>query len=342
MLTRRSFSALLPAGALAYCPGGAAAQGGNASGAASFPTGLVRIIVPFPPGGGTDVLARLLGSNLQNLWGQSVILENRPGAAGLIGARAVAAAAPDGHTLLMASTGAILAMAAAPAEGAPAGAGAGARDIARELAPVSLVAAPPYILVTNPSVPAATAAELIAQAKQHPGALSFGSSGVGSASHLSGALFAQMAGVELLHVPYRGTAPAVTDLLGGRIALMFAPALTVTPHLAAGTLRALAVTAGRRSALFPEIPPIAETGLPNYESLGWFGLFAPAGTPPAILAKISTDVGNVLRTAEAKQRLAEQGAEPAPNTPEEFLAFVRVDVAKWLALTEKAGIRISN
>jgi tripartite-type tricarboxylate transporter receptor subunit TctC len=143
-------------------------------------------------------------------------------------------------------------------------------------------------------------------------------------------------------VPYRGTAPAVTDLLGGRIALMFAPALTVTPHLAAGTLRALGVTAGRRSALFPEIPPIAQTGLPDYESLGWFGLFAPAGTPPAIVAKISTDVGNVLRTAEAKQRLAEQGAEPAPNTPEEFLQFVRVDVAKWLALTEKAGIRISN
>jgi tripartite-type tricarboxylate transporter receptor subunit TctC len=342
MLTRRIFSVLLPAAALGLWARDGAAQGNNSSSASNFPTGLVRIIVPFPPGGGTDVLARLLSSNLQNLWGQSVILENRPGAAGLIGTRAVAAAAPDGHTLLMASTGAILALASAPAEGAAATPGAGGRDIARELAPVSLVAAPPYILVTHPSVPAATAAELIQHAKRHPGALSFGSSGVGSASHLSGALFAQMAGIELLHVPYRGTAPAVTDLLGGRIALMFAPALTVTPHLAAGTLRALGVTAGRRSALFPEIPPIAETGLPDYESLGWFGLFAPAGTPRETVAKISADVGNLLRSAEAKQRLAEQGAEPAPNSPEEFLAFVRADLTKWLTLTEKAGIRISN
>jgi tripartite-type tricarboxylate transporter receptor subunit TctC len=341
MLTRRIFSVLLAAAALGHRPRGVAAQGGTSSGGAlSFPNGLVRIIVPFPPGGGTDVLARLLSSNLQNLWGQSVILENRPGAAGLIGTRAVAAAAPDGHTLLMASTGAILALASTQGDGA--GASPGGRDIARELAPVSLVAAPPYILVTHRDVPAATSAELIQHAKQHPGALSFGSSGVGSASHLSGALFAQMAGIELLHVPYRGTAPAVTDLLGGRIALMFAPALTVAPHLAAGTLRALGVTAARRSALFPEIPTVAETGLPDYESLGWFGLFAPAGTPRDLVAKISADVGTVLRSEEARARLAEQGAEAAPTTPEEFLAFVRADVTKWLALTERAGIRISN
>ena len=207
----------------------------------------------------------------------------------------------------------------------------------RELAPVSLIAAPPYILVVNPNVPVRSAAELIAYAKANPGKLSFGSSGAGSASHLSGALFAQMTGIDMLHVPYRGTGPAVTDLLGGRIDLMFSPALVVTPHIAAGTLRVIGTTGAARSALFPDFPTIAETGLPDYQSLGWFGLFAPAGTPRDVVAKVSADVGRVLSLPESKQRLAEQGAEPAPNAPDAFTAFVNADIAKWLDLARKTG-----
>ena len=300
--------------------------------AQNFPSGQVRIIVPFPPGGATDVLGRVLAAGLQTVWGQTVISEYRPGAAGVIGTRQVAAAPADGQTRLRASTGAVLALA---------GGQSGAFDVTRELAPVSLIAAPPYILVVNPNVPVRSAAELIAHAKANPGKLSFGSSGVGSASHLSGALFAQMTGAELLHVPYRGTGPAVTDLLGGRIDLMFSPALVVTPHIAAGTLRVIGTTGAARSALFADFPTIAETGLPDYQSLGWFGLFAPAGTPREIVTKISTDVGRVLGSPEAKLRLAEQGAEPAPNAPDAFTAFVNADIAKWLALAGKAGIRLS-
>ena len=300
----------------------------------TFPGGTVRIIVPFPAGGATDVLGRVLSVHLQNLWGPPVVSEYRPGAAGLLGTRQVASSPADGYTLLMASTGAILALAGDRP-------GAGSFDIARELAPVSLIAAPPYILVANPSVPAKTTAELIAHAKQNPGKVSFGSSGVGSASHLSGALFQQMAGVDMLHVPYRGTGPAVTDLLGGRIDVMFSPALTVTPHIAAGTLRVIGTTGSARSALFPDFATVAETGLPGYSSLGWFGLFAPANTPREIVAKISADTRTVLTLPDAKQRLAEQGAEPEPSTPEAFAAFVNADIAKWLDLAQKAGIKLT-
>jgi tripartite-type tricarboxylate transporter receptor subunit TctC len=246
----------------------------------------------------------------------------------------VASSPADGYTLLMASTGAILALAGDRP-------GTGSFDIARELAPVSLIAAPPYILVANPSVPVKTTAELIAHARQNPGKVSFGSSGVGSASHLSGALFQQMAGVDMLHVPYRGTGPAVTDLLGGRIDVMFSPALTVTPHIAAGTLRVIGTTGSARSALFPDFATVAETGLPGYSSLGWFGLFAPAGTPRDIVAKVSADTKTVLTLAEARQRLAEQGAEPEPSAPDDFAAFVNADIAKWLELAHKAGIKLT-
>jgi tripartite-type tricarboxylate transporter receptor subunit TctC len=301
--------------------------------AQAFPNSLVRIVVPFPPGGGTDVLARLLSVNLQTLWGQSVIQENRPGAAGLIGTKQVMSAPADGYTLLMASTGAILALASGQS---------GAFDVTRDLAPVSHVSAPPYIAVVNPNVAAKNAAELIDLAKKNPGKLSYGSSGVGSASHLSGALFAQMAGIDILHVPYRGTGPAVTDLLGGRIEVMFSPALTVTPHISAGTLRVIGTTGAVRSALFPNFPTIAESGLPKYDSLGWFGLFAPAATPHDIVKKISVDVGSVLNTADSKQKLAEQGAEPAPNSPEDFTKFVNSDVTKWLELSKKTGIKLGN
>jgi tripartite-type tricarboxylate transporter receptor subunit TctC len=301
--------------------------------AQNFPSGPVRIIVPFPAGGATDVLGRVLSLHLQALWGSPVVSEYRPGAAGLIGTRQVASAPADGYTLLMASTGAILALAGERS-------GSGAFDIARELAPISLIAAPPYIVVVHPSLPVKTAAELIAYGQQNPGKLAFGSSGVGSASHLCGALFQQMASIDMLHVPYRGTGPAVTDLLGGRINVMFSPAVVVTPHIAAGTLRVIGTTGRERSALFPDFPTLAGPGF-DYQSLGWFGLFAPAGTPREIVAKISADTKTVLSLPDARQRLAEQGAEPEPSTPEAFAGFVNADVAKWLDLAHKAGIKLT-
>ncbi len=302
--------------------------------AQSYPTGNVRLIVPFPPGGATDVLGRVVAHDLQELWKQNVIPEYKPGASGLLGTRQVITSPPDGYTLLLASTGAILSVAAA------AGADSATYDVTRELAPISLVAAPAYILVVHPSVPVKSAAELIAYAKKNPGKLTFGSSGAGTASHLSGALFGQMAGIELLHVPYRGTGPAVNDLLGGQINMLFSPPQVVAQHVATGKLRMIGTTGTERSALFPDYPTIADTGLPNYQSLGWFGLFAPAKTPREIVAKISADIGKTLKQPDSVKRLATAGAEPAPNSPEEFTAFVNKDIAKWLDLAKRAGIKL--
>jgi tripartite-type tricarboxylate transporter receptor subunit TctC len=301
--------------------------------AQNFPTGQVRLIVPFPPGGATDVLGRVLSAHMQNVWGQTVLTEYRPGAAGLLGARQVIASPADGYTLLLASMGAVLSVASHQS---------GTADVTRELVPISLVAAPPYIVVVNPSVPVRTTAELIAYAKANPGKLTFGSAGAGTASHLSGALFQQAARVEMLHVPYRGTGPAVTDLLGGRIDVMFAPPLVVTPHITAGTLRVIGTTGATRSPLFPDMPTIAETGLPGYESLGWFGLFAPANTPREIVAKISADLGKILALPEVKQRLTEVGVEPAPSTPAAFTAFTNAEMTKWLDLAQRAGIKLTQ
>lgn len=301
--------------------------------AQNFPTALIRIVVPAAPGGGTDILARAMSAQLQSIWGQTVIVENRSGAAGLIGTKSVISAPPDGHTLLMAATSAIMALATNSPE---------PFEVTRDLAPVTLVSAPPYILVVHPSVPAKNAAELIDYAKKNPGKLSYGSSGAGAASHLSGALFGQMAGIDLLHVPYRGMGPAVPDLLGGRIQMIFAPAVTVTPHITAGTLRVIGTTGAQRSALFPDYPTIAESGLPKYDSLGWFGLFAPGATPPPVVAKINADLRTVLNSDDLKKRLAEQGAEPAPNSPQAFAAFVNADINKWLELAKKAGIKLGN
>jgi tripartite-type tricarboxylate transporter receptor subunit TctC len=324
MICRRTF--LLASAAVGCSLAGSRAR------AETYPSGQVRILVPFPPGGATDVLARVVTTDLQKLWGQSVIQDYRSGAAGLIGSRQIAASPPDGANLLLASTGAILTLAASH--------GTDTYDIATELAPISLVAAPPYIIVVNPTLPVKTAAELIAYAKANPGKLAYGSSGVGSASHLAGALFTHMAGIDILHVPYRGPGPAMTDLLGGRVQVMFSPAPTATPHIEAGTLRVIGTTGARRSALFPNYPTAAESGLPGYSSIGWFGLFAPARTPPEIVDKVSADVATVLSTEDAKKRMAQEGAEPEPNSPAQFTAFVNADIAKWLDLSKKTGIKL--
>ena len=286
-----------------------------------FPAKPVHIVVPFPPGGGTDSLARIMQPQLQQLWGQAVIVENKPGASGQIGADTVAASAPDGYTLMMSSTASLT------------------QKNVDKFAPVTLVSASPYVIVVNPRVPASNVRELIAYAKAHPGKLSFGSSGTGAASHLAGELFKSMAGVDMLHVPYKGTGQAVTDLLAGQIDVMFAPGETVMPHVQAGKLRALGVTSLHRATALPDLPTAAESGLPGYEAIGWFGLLAPAATPSALVAKLSADANRVLADAEVKRKMLAMGAEPSGNSPQAFADFIRADMAKWARLMAERGIK---
>jgi tripartite-type tricarboxylate transporter receptor subunit TctC len=287
-----------------------------------FPAKPVRVIVPFPPGGGADALARLIGPRLTEIWGQQVIIENRPGASGHIGADFVAQSTADGYTLLMSSTASLT------------------EKNVDQFAPVSLVSASAYIVSANPRVAANNIRELIALAKANPGKLSFGSSGTGAASHLAAELFKSMAGVDLLHVPYKGTGQALTDLLAGTVDLMFAPSQTVMSHVQAGKLKALAVTGAKRSALLPELPTVAESGVPGYQAVGWFGLLAPAATPKAIVAKLSADVKRVLGERMVRERMLALGADPAGDTPEEFARFIHDDQAKWSRLMKQAGITL--
>ena len=298
--------------ALFFSAAGALSQG--------FPSKPVHIVVPFPPGGGADTLARIMEPKLAGIWAQTIVVENRPGASGHIGADFVARSAPDGHTLLMSSTASLT------------------EKNVNQFAPVSLVSASAYIVTANPGVAAADIRGLIALAKANPGKLSFGSSGTGAASHLSGELFKSMAGVDLLHVPYKGTGQALTDLLAGHVNLMFAPAQTVMPYVQSGKLRALAVTGAKRSETLPDLPAVAESGLPGYEAVGWFGLLAPAATPMATVAKVSAEANRVLAMSEVRERMLGLGAEPAGNTPEEFARFIRADQAKWSRLMKEAGI----
>lgn len=296
--------------------------------AASYPTRTVKMIVPFAAGGGTDVLARIIAQKLNEKWGQAVVVENQPGASGGIGTRAVSNATPDGYTLLMASTGALMAAASSF------GGGDGPFDINKVLSPITVAAAPPYLLVINPNVPAKSAADLIKISKEKPESLTFGSSGVGAASHLSGVLFESEAGIKMLHVPYRGTGPGMTDLLGGRIELMFAPGPVVQSSVQAGKLKAIGITDKRRSRFYPDVPTISESGLPGYESVGWFGLLAPAKTPPEIVKQINADVVAIMKTKEFEEQLAILGAEATPQTPEEFGRYINADIAKWTKLVK--------
>jgi tripartite-type tricarboxylate transporter receptor subunit TctC len=288
--------------------------------AQSFPQKPVTLVVPFPPGGGTDALARIMQPTLGTLWKQPIIVENKPGAAGAIGGDYVAQAKADGYTLLMSST-----------------AGITAKNVDK-LAPITLVSASPYVVVVNARIPAGNIRELIDYAKKNPGKLTFGSSGTGAASHLSAELFKSMAGVDMLHVPYKGTGQAVTDLVGGQIDVMFSPAETVMQHVQAGRLRALAVTSAKRFAALPTLPTVAESGVPGYEAVGWFGLFAPRDTPAPLVAKISNDAKFVLSESEVKDKMLAAGAEASPMSPAQFGRFVHAEMAKWTKLMKERGI----
>lgn len=285
-----------------------------------YPSRAITIVVPFAPGGGADILARLIGQKLNEAWGRAVVIENKPGASGITGSTAVGRADPDGYTLLMAASGAITV--------------ANAKD----LAPVTLAAAPPYLLVVHPSVPVTSVRELIAYLKAHPGEVNYASSGVGAASHLSSELFMAMSGTRMTHVPYRGVGQAVNDLISGTVTVMFGPPPAVLPHVEAGKLKVLAVSSAARSPLFPQFPTVSEAGVPGYEAVGWFGLFAPAKTPKELMAKIAGETGRALKGPEMQQRLALMGAVPEPNTPDEFARFIEADTAKWAKLMASAGI----
>ena len=296
------------------------ALGAGAASAQGFPAKTVTIVVPFAPAGGADTLARALAPKLSAMWGQNVIVENRAGASGHIGTEQVANAAPDGYTLVMASTAAIT------------------EKNLPKLAPVALVSAEAYVVALNGAVPIANVRELIAYAKAHPGALHFGSSGIGAASHLSGELFKAQAHVDMQHVPYKGTGQALTDLLGGQIELMFAPTQTVIPQLSSGRLRAIAVTGTQPLEALPNVPTVASSGLPGYQAQGWFGLLAPKATPPAVIAKLHDDVNKVLAMPEVRKDLLAKGAEPGSGTAAEFGRYIADEQAKWAKLVEDAGI----
>jgi tripartite-type tricarboxylate transporter receptor subunit TctC len=300
--------------------------------AADYPDHAIKMIVPFAAGGGTDVLARIIAQNLNSKWGQPVVVENQPGASGGIGTRAVMKAAPDGYTLLMASTGALMAVSSGAG-------GDGPFDVNGLLSPIAVAAAPPYLLVASPTLPVASTADLIRYAKEKPEGLTFGSSGVGAASHLSGLLFASATGIKLLHIPYKGTGPAVTDLLGGRIDMMFAPGPVVQQFVQSGQLKALGVTDTQRSRFYPDVPTVSDS-VPGYESVGWFGLLAPPNTPPEIVKAINEVIVAAMGTQEFRDHLATLGAEPKPLTPEQFGRYINADVAKWSKLVKDNDVQL--
>src|SRR5882672_5928340 len=302
----------------------------HASGAEGYPSRPIRLIVPFPPGGSTDILARVLGEKLAQGLAQPVVIDNRPGAGGSIGAEAVARAAPDGYTLMMGHLG-TLAVNPAIYKNLP-------YDPVKSFAPVSLMAIVPSVLVVNPSLPVASAAELIAYARAHPGKLAYGSAGNGSTSHLTTEYFKLATGTDILHVPYKGVGPMLTDMISGQLSMGINGAPAVMPHVSSGRLRALAVTGLTRLPSLPQIPTLDESGVKGFDASGWYGILVPAGTPGAIVAKLNAEIRRIMQTPDLRARLDNEGAIPAAGSSEEFAAFIVTEIARWGAVLKRAGI----
>ena len=319
--TRRTLLAALVAATASVLPAGAFAQ--------TFPSKSITIIVPFAAGGTTDILARVLAQGLSTELGQSVIVDNRAGAGGNIGGQAAARAAADGYTLFMGTVG-THAINAALYKKMP-------FDPIKDFAPLTRVANVPNLLVANPAQPYKSVQELIAYAKANPGKLNFGSSGSGSSIHLSGELFKSMAKVDMQHVPYKGSAPAVTDLLGNQIGIMFDNMPSAIQHVRSGKLVPLAVTTAKRSPELPNVPTIAEAGVPGYEATSWFGMFAPAATPAPVVAKLNATIVKVLAQPATKKKMEEQGAEVYSETPAQFSAFIKQESVKWGKVVKESG-----
>jgi tripartite-type tricarboxylate transporter receptor subunit TctC len=300
--------------------------------AQGYPAKPVRLIVTFAAGGGADYVGRTVGAKLGELLGQPVVVENKAGANGALGAELVAKSPPDGYTLLVGAAGTI---AVAPHLNAKL-----PFDTLRDFAPVSILATSPFVVTVHPEVPAKSVRELIDLAKARPGKINFGSSGTGGSPQLAGELFKSTAGVDMVHVPYKGLAPAITDLMGGQIQLLFADLGLVNPHLKSGKLRGLAITGSARSALAPDLPTVAEAGVPGYAAGTWYSLLAPAGTPGAIVGRLSEDTRKALAHPDVRAALVNQGNEPAGNTPAEAAAFLRDEHAKWGEVIRRAGIKL--
>jgi tripartite-type tricarboxylate transporter receptor subunit TctC len=308
----------------------ALAQTAQAGGGAPYPSRPVRLIVPFPPGGSTDILARALAQKLSEGLSQAVVIDNRPGAGGSIGSEAAAKAAPDGYTLLMGQLGP-LAVSPAIYRNLP-------YDPVKSFTPVSRMAIVPSVLVVNPQVPVASAAELIAYARGHPGKLTYGSAGNGSTSHLTTEYFKLATGTDILHVPYKGVGPMLTDLISGQLSMGINGAPAVMSHVNSGRLRALAVTGLARVPSLPQIPTLAESGVEGFDASGWYGIVAPAGTAREIVMRLNGEIRRAMQTPELRARLDNEGAIPAAGSPEEFAAFIVSEIARWGAVLKRAGI----
>ncbi|MBT2325378.1 tripartite tricarboxylate transporter substrate binding protein [Variovorax paradoxus] len=299
--------------------------------AQAFPSKPVRIVVPFPPGGSTDLLARRIGEKLAAVWGQPVIVDNRPGAGGTLGADHVAKSPPDGHTLLMGVTG-TNAISGALYPKLP-------YDVAKDFAPVSLVVSSPLVLVRRPGFAAKTVEELVAVAKAKPGSVSFGSPGNGTSMHLTGEMFKLAAKVSMLHIPYRGSAGALQDLMGGQIETMWGDFLVVWPQLEAGKLQSIAVTSTQRHRMLPQVPTVAESGYPGFEALSWQGLFAPAGTPPAVVEQLNREVNKALASADIQDYFGSRGFTLGGSSAAEFQRFIDGEVQKWTRIVKASGAK---
>jgi tripartite-type tricarboxylate transporter receptor subunit TctC len=298
---------------------------------AAFPTKPVRFVVGFTPGGPSDILARALGQKLAERFGQQVVVENHPGAGGNLAAELVAKSAPDGRTWLLGNNS-ILATNQSLYRSLP-------YDPAKDFAPVALVAIQPNILVVNPSVQVVSVKELIAYSKANPGKLNYASSGAGAAAHLAGELFKAMAGVDIVHVPYKGAQPALTDVIAGQVQMMFATSASVIPYVRAGRLRALAVTTAQRSASVPELSTVAEAGVPGFEATTWHGVVVPAATPLASIEFLNRNINAALEEKDLRERLANLGAEIATGTPKEFAAYIAREIPKWAKVVRDSGAR---
>lgn len=330
-MIRRSMCAGVMVGLLVCSLAGAQQQGpAKGTAAATYPTGPIRIVAPFPPGGGLDIIARIIAQWLSEAWGHQVSVDNRPGAGGTIGTAIAAKAAPDGYTFLIVSSAHTINASLYRQL---------AYDTLNDFAPVSLITAVPHLLVVHPSLPATTVKGLIAIAKSKPGQIAYASGGIGASTHLAGELFKSMAGVDLLHVPYKGTVPSLVDVMSGQVPVTFGSVPTVLQHIKTGRLRALGLTGARRSLSAPEVPTIAEAGVPGYEAATWHGMLVPARTPGAVVAKLNSEIVRMLNDANIRGRLGREGLEPAGSTPEQFDAHLRAEIPKWAQVIRTAGIR---
>ena len=299
--------------------------------AQAYPSKPIRIVVPFPAGGTSDILARAIGQKLTEEWGQQILVDNRPGAGANIGAEIAARSPPDGYTLFVMSTAHTI---------NPSLYSKLAYDPVKDFTPVTMIVATSQVLAVHPSVPVKTVREFIAYARKRPGELNYSSAGSGTQPHLSGELFKTMTGINIVHIPYKGAPPAMTDLLAGQVALTFATAPSAVPFVKTGQLRALGVSTAKRIAALPDVPTIAEAGVPGYEAAGWNGLVGPAGLPSAIVDKLNAAVGKIVRTPAMSSFLSGQGADPDLGTPAEFAAYIKSEIVKWATVVKTSGARV--